>query len=288
MAETWVIPHLGGVRASALTPKMVVDWIDTLRTTQTARGRAGLSPRSVQLATTVLKGAYKFGCANGLLGTNPIASVKAPRAVSPEMKFWTAEQARQFLAATAGDRLAWAWALLLTRGPRRGEVCGLKWHDLDLDAGTWRVTWARIVVDGKAIDSIPKTTAGRRVVPLDANLVAKLRAYRAVQLREKLAAGPAYDDSGWLFCDELGVPYYPDSLSTWFDRRVKALDLPRIRLHDTRHTAASLMLAAGTPARVVGALIGHASPNVTLAIYGHLMPGATEEAGTALSASLLG
>jgi integrase len=204
------------------------------------------------------------------------------------MRFWTAEQARQYLSATADDRLAWVWALLLTRGARRGEVCGLKWYDLDLDAGTWRVTRTRIVVGGKAVESTPKTAAGRRVVPLDASLVTKLRAYRAVQATEKLAAGPAYQDAGWLFCDELGVPYYPDSMSTWFDRKVKALGIPRIRLHDCRHTAASIMLASGRPARVVGELIGHASPSVTLAVYGHLMPGATEEAGAALSASLLG
>jgi hypothetical protein len=78
VANRWIIPHLGGVRSSALTPKMVVEWIDTLRTTKTASGRPGLSPRSAQLATTVLKSAYKFGCATGLLSTNPIASVKPP------------------------------------------------------------------------------------------------------------------------------------------------------------------------------------------------------------------
>jgi len=80
----------------------------------------------------------------------------------------------------------------------------------------------------------------------------------------------------------------PDSLSTWFEAKVKAFEMPRIRLHDTRHTAASLMLASGVPVKVVSEMLGHASPTITLSIYAHVMPGMAEEAGAALSASLLG
>lgn len=101
-------------------------------------------------------------------------------------------------------------------------------------------------------------------------------------------AGSAYEDSGYLFADEMGRPYHPDTMSDWFDQKVKALGLPRIRLHDCRHTAASLMLSAGVPVKVVSEMLGHASPTITLAVYAHVMPGMAEEAGAALSKSLLG
>lgn len=106
-------------------------------------------------------------------------------------------------------------------------------------------------------------------MPLDDALVSMLRAHKARQAAEKLAAGPAYDDGGWLLADELGAPCHPESLSTWFERRVSELGLPRIRLHDTRHTAASLMLASGFPVKVVSEPLGHASPTITLGIYAH-------------------
>ena len=85
--------------------------------------------------------------------------------------------------------------------------------------------------------------------------------------------------------DELGRPYHPQSLSNW---KVKDLGLPRIRLHDTRHTAATLMLAAGVPVKVVSEMLGHASISITLDVYAHVLPGMGEQAGAALSESLLG
>jgi integrase len=145
------------------------------------------------------------------------------------------------------------------------------------------------VVDGQAITSSPKTSAGKRSVPLDPSLVKLLKSHQTQQGAERLAAGEAYSDDGYVLADELGVPYHPDTISDTFERLVKAAELPRIRLHDTRHTAASLMLAAsGVPTKVVSELLGHSSPTITLSIYAHVIPGMAEDAGAALSASLLG
>ena len=285
--RAWIVPHLGAVRVAALTPRQVTQWIETLRSTTSSNGRKGLSPRTAQLAVGVLKAACTWAVENGLLARNPVLGVKRPRANTPRMNPWAADEARAFLAATRDDRLAWAWALLLTRGLRRGELCGLSWDDVDLDIAALRINRTRVVVDGKALESAPKTAAGRRSIPLDALLVALLRQHKARQAAERLAAGTAYGPGGWLFADELGQPYYPDSLSEWFDTKAKALGLRRIRLHDTRHTAASLMLASGVPVKVVSEMLGHASPTITLSIYAHVMPGMAEEAGAALSARLL-
>jgi integrase len=203
------------------------------------------------------------------------------------MKAWSTSEAREFLESVKDDRLAWAWTLALTRGLRRGELCGLKWKDIDLERGTLRINRARVTVEGKAVDSPPKTAAGRRSVPLDASLLSILRAHSAAQSRERLRAGAAYENEGYLCADELGHPYHPDTISGWFDKAVKRSSLRRIRLHDTRHTAASLMLASGVPVKVVSEMLGHGSTAITLDIYQHVMPGMAENAGAELSKSLL-
>ena len=204
------------------------------------------------------------------------------------MKVWTNDEARRFLEATREDRLAFAWALLLTRGLRRGELCGLKWSAIDFDARTLRIEITRTVVGGKPATSRPKTAAGLRSIPIDARLVTLFRAHRRRQAAEKLAAGPAYEDGDLLLADELGRPYHPETVSGWFDTKVAQAGLSRIRLHDCRHTAATLMLAAGTPVKVVSEVLGHASVTTTLSTYAHVLPGMAEEAGARLSESLLG
>ena len=137
----------------------------------------------------------------------------------------------------------------------------------------------------RAITSTPKTSAGKRSVPLDPSLVKLLKSHQTQQGAEKLAAGEAYTDEGYILADELGVPYHPDTISDWFETAVKATKLPKIRLHDTRHRAASLMLASGVPTKVVSELLGHSSPTITLSIYAHVIPGMAEDAGAALSGS---
>ncbi len=117
---------------------------------------------------------------------------------------------------------------------------------------------------------------------------ALFRSYRAVQAQEQLRAGSAYDRGGYIVTDELGHPYTPDWISHRFEQLQAATGLPRIRLHDCRHTAASLMLAAGVSTKVVSDLLGHSSPTITLTTYAHVMPGMAEQAGAQLSATLLG
>jgi integrase len=144
-----------------------------------------------------------------------------------------------------------------------------------------------VIVDGAAVESGLKTASGRRSVPLDDHLVAVLKSHRARQAVEKLAAGRAYSEGGWLVADEVGQSLYPDTLSEKFDALVKASGLRRIRFHDARHTAASLMLADRTPVRAVAAILGH-DPAMTLRVYAHVIPCDDVEAGARLSATLLG
>lgn len=286
--DHWVVPNLGGIKVKALRPLDVQKMVEKMRNEKSSTGRKGLSARSAQVAVGTLKCACAWATENGMLGRNPVATIRRPRVEAKPMTSWSVADARAFLKATSKDRLAVGWTLLLTRGIRRGELCGLKWDAVGLEAGTIKVLSTRVVVDGKAITSAPKTNAGKRSVPLDPSLVRLLKSHQTKQAAEKLAAGESYSDEGYVLADELGVPYHPDFVSDNFERLVKKAKLPKIRLHDTRHTAASLMLASGVPTKVVSELLGHSSPTITLSIYAHVIPGMAEDAGAALSASLLG
>ncbi|MDA8302126.1 MAG: tyrosine-type recombinase/integrase [Actinomycetota bacterium] len=279
--ETWVLPYLGAVKVATLTPKLVTEWQDTLSTERQ------LSARSLQMSTGFLKAATKYALENGLVSRDPLVAVRRPRSQSRAMKVWTPEQARVFLAGVKEDRLYAAFAILLGRGLRRGEVAGLRWEYIDLDAGTLRVATTRVLTNGgQAVESGPKTDAGARTIDLDASLVAILRQHRRRQLEEHLRAGEAWQDTGYVFVSELGEPYYPGYFSDAWERRISTLGLPKIRLHDARHTCFTAMLAAGEPVKVVQELAGHANPNITLAVYAHVLPGMAKAAGERLSAQL--
>jgi integrase len=192
------------------------------------------------------------------------------------MRTWKAHELAQFLNGVAEDRLSGAWWLLATTGMRRGEVLGLRWQDVDLDAG--RLTISRTLVTTEVQRKgepgfawgTPKTGKGRRQVALDPSTVAALRSHRTRQRQERLAAGAAYDEGDLVCCLEDGRPLHPKTLSYYFARHVKRLDLPRIRLHDLRHTHATLALQAGVHPRVVQERLGHANVSITLDTYSHV------------------
>ena len=141
------------------------------------------------------------------------------------------------------------------------------------------IVMTRVMVGAEAIDSTPKTNAGVRRISLDRRLVDELRSHKARQSADRLLAGEAWEESELVFVDELGVPILPQTISRRFDGLVAAAGLRRIRLHDTRHTAASMMLAGGTPVHVASKMLGHSSPTITLSIFAHVLPGQDEEAG---------
>jgi integrase len=180
------------------------------------------------------------------------------------MLWWTPQQVRTFLGAVDGDRFYALWVLLLTTGMRRGELAGLRWCDVDLDAGVLSVVRTRVSVAYTVSESDPKTRSSRRSVTLDARVVAVLRTHRRRQLEERLRWGEAWTDTGYVFTREDGWPIHPERISVLFARLVEIAGVPKIRLHDLRHTSASLALASGVHPKVVGERLGHSSISVTL------------------------
>ena len=161
-------------------------------------------------------------------------------------------------------------------------MCGLRWEDVDLDRRTVRIGRARVLVDGRPIVKAPKSERGYRTLPLDDVLAAALEALQARQMEDMDAAGPAYVNSGYVVADELGAAPSPEWFSDEFHLLAAAADVPRIRLHDGRHTVNSLLAAAGVPDHIRAAWCGH-TVAVNVATYTHARPEDLAGAGAALS-----
>ncbi|MDQ1460820.1 MAG: hypothetical protein QOI08_2304 [Actinomycetota bacterium] len=182
-------------------------------------------------------------------------------------------------------------AVAASRGddrPASGGAGGLRWQDVDLDNARLVVRQAITTVDHEPSLGDVKSTRSRRVIDIDATTVAVLKAQRAHQLEERLRGGPAWVDTGLVFTMPDGRGWHPDVMTRAFARLVKRSGLPRIRLHDLRHTHATHLLAAGTNVRVTSERLGHASVAFTLDVYGHVLPGQQADAAAAVSALIDG
>ena len=206
------------------------------------------------------------------------------------MAIWSDVQARAFLVAVADDELYAMWVLFLTTGLRRGEIAALRWEDVDLERATMAVVRNRVSAGrGKAVSvHQPKTRGGRRNVALDATSIEVLRLHRTAQREERLRLGPAWMDSGYVFCGIDGAALHPDTITGTFRTIVTDLDLPRIRLHDLRHTSATLALKAGVHPKVVSERLGHATVGITLDLYSHVLDSMQAEAAEQIGDVIFG
>ena len=259
--------------------EQLVDWMLTAGRKRSGKPGTGLGPRSVRLTLGRLKAALEMAVDEGILVRNVAKLVKPPEYVTTERDTWSKTEVRTFLRAAAGDRLHAAWRLSLY-GLRRGEVLGLRWADIDLNAGTLTVSQGRVLVDCKVRIEPPKSRNGKRTLPLDAALVGALTALRRHTAEESQAAGTAYGaalaDLDWyrsgdqyVITDELGVPVHPEWYSDEFARLLKRAGLRKIRLHDSRHTTLSLMEKAGVPISIISKWAGHYDAAFTMRTYVH-------------------
>jgi len=220
----------------------------------------------------------------------------AKSAKAPEMNVWSGPQLASFLARCEGDRYYHPWMFLATTGCRRGEALGLRWRDLDLRASTASIRQQVVPLTkasgrGREGRIVARTKGGdARVIELDARTVDVLRSWRKRQAREKLRA-ETYEDNDLVFPRADGKPFHPEAFSKTFDRRVRQeafADVPVIRLHDLRHTWATLALKAGVDVKVVSERLGHSSPVVTWTIYQHVVKGMQTDAAEKVAAAIFG
>jgi integrase len=221
---------------------------------------------------------------------NPAKLAAPPRAVRHEFRALTAAQCRRLLAGVRGDRLEALYVVALATGMRQGELLALRWADVDLAAGRLAVrgTLQRDQGGGWAVRE-PKTHRSRRQVALAPVAVAALRAHRDRQDAERRTVGSRWEDNDLVFANRVGRPLSAQNLvQRHFHPLLARLSLPRVRFHDLRHTAATLLLAEGVHPKIVSELLGHKEVDVTLNLYSHVTPAMHQAAAEALGKLLDG
>ena len=283
--ELHIVPELGRIPLQQLT----ADRLDRFYADMLAGGHragGGLSPKTVRHLHTTLHKALQDALRKNLVVRNVADAADPPRlrqAGSHELRTWTPDELRVFLRGMAGHRLYAAWVLATTTGMRRGEILGLRWSDINVAARRLAVRQTVLSVGYEITFGTPKTARGRRTIALDTTTMKELAEHRARQAEEKRLVGSAYQDHGLVFAREDGRPIHPDYFSQSFDRAVIRLGLLKIRLHDLRHTHATLGLAAGIPAKLMSERLGHSTVAFTQDVYMHAIPRMEEAAADQLA-----
>lgn len=260
-------PLIGHIKLGNLTPAHVqAAYAELLR--------IGLSARSVNHSHRVLHRALKQAVLWNLIPRNPTDAVSSPRPVRVEMKTLTHDEVQQLFASSEGDRLHALWVVMATTGLRVGEATGFRWDDLDASAG--RLTVRRALQrqrDRGLVFVEPKTARSRRTLQLAPIAVSALEDHRRRQAEERLVAGPDWEDWRLTFATETGRPISGSHVYDRFQRALAKAGVQRVRLHDLRHTAASLLLARGVHPKVVQEMLGHSTIQLTLDTYSPVTPG---------------
>lgn len=269
-----IAPKLGDIPAEKLTRKQVQAMMNSLTD-------EGLKPRSVNLARTVLSAALEQAVLDDELSRNVAAQTKPLKIDSSPGKALTRDQARALLEAARGDRLEVAIRIALNLGLRRGEVCGLRWQDIDFDAGTLTVNGKLVYIKGKGlVYGDPKTESGQRTLKLGAKLIAALRWHQTRQEAECAAMGDKWKASEYVFVSvTTGGPLNPGVFYDAFKKAVKNAEIGSFRLHDLRHSCASFLAAQGYSRKQVQEILGHANPQITERLYTHLFPDTLADVG---------
>lgn len=295
-AMRYVVTHLGEKQLQRLTKEDVaslVDWMLTSARRIGGKPGTGLSVRTVNLTLGRLRAALSMAMDEKFVTRNVAANAKVPRQARKDDKArrkarvpWTEEEVKEFLAHCSTDRL-YAVMLLSLIGLRPAEVCGLRWQDVDLAAGTLSVETTRTLVEGVVIEKDAKSAAGERKLPLPLPVLTALKAFHKRQAKERLAAGEAYKASGRVVVDELGAAVKTDWLRRRAYERMQSADVRRVRLYDARHACLSWMANNGVPDTVVSAWAGHSDLGFTKRVYVHPDPQSLK-AGSDRLADLLG
>jgi integrase len=324
-----LVPGIGKMPVAKLTPQQLEQWF-------TAHQTAGASARTIRYARTVLRAALNQALKWNVVTRNVATLVDPPRHQTHEIQPLTPEQARTLLASVEHHRLGAVVSVATALGLRQGEALGLRWADVNFEAGTVsvrqalersggdRTARAPLLTERKAIRAAlaaaparsaerrglrhqleenrakwralkstirftePKSARSRRTIRMPGVVVSALKAHRKRQLQERLAAGKDWTDSGLVFTSPIGTPVEPRNVSRTFGTMLAEAKLPRIRFHDLRHTAATLLLAQGVDPRTIMETLGHSQISLTLNTYSHVLPSLQADAAAKLDAILNG
>lgn len=263
----YVLPHLGHRVLSKLGPADVIQMMRALE-------HGGYSPYTVRRARSQLRAVLTKAERYGYVTRNVASLVDAPRIIRKQVDdTLSPEDIRLLLASLEHDRLVALADLAIHLGCRKGELLAMKWETVDFDKRQFRIVGTLKYLPGRgSYVDVPKTSAGERFVPLTPRMVEVLRVQRTRQARERLAAGTAWTDEGFVFTTTVGTPVDPRNTLRWWYEALDAAGLARRSFHSTRRTAITHMAEAGVPLEVAAAIVGHSSITVTADIYNRVRP----------------
>jgi integrase len=276
------VPALGRLKLKMLTPQH-------LERLYADRLRAGASSTSVHHQHVVIQEALTSAVRQGLIYRNPAQLVDAPPLARSEIHPLLEEQARTLLASVQSERLYSLYVTALATGMRQGELLALRWRDVDLDGGFLAVRRSvRFVAGTGFVFDEPKTKRGRRTIGLSPAVCMALQEHRQVQGAEKARLGTAWEHPELVFPTSVGTPIQGSWLLRHLRQRLARVDLPAIRFHDLRHTAATILLSHNVNPKVVSEMLGHSSVAITLDIYSHVLPHMQHDAAAMMAQALFG
>ena len=275
-----ISPELGNVPLAKLTAQQV-------QALYARKLDDGLSPTTVHHLHAVLHRALKAALRLELVQRNITELIDPPRMAHREMATLSPEQARHFLATAAGDRFEALYVLALSTGMRQGELLALRWRDIDLITGTLSVRVTLCYTPKGYVLAEPKTHHSCRLIALPQLAQEALRRHRELQAAEMAKLGDAWHDLDLVFPNTIGRPMVNmHLLRREFLPMLQQAGLQRIRFHDLRHTAATLLLRQGVNPKIVSEMLGHSDVSITLNLYSHVTPHMQQQAAAAMDEAL--
>lgn len=273
------LPAFGQVQLAKLTPMHLQHLYSEMLT-------AGKSRRTVQYLHAILHRALEQAVKWELLQRNPSDAVDAPRPARAEIRPLTPDQVAQLVSAMQGDTLYPLYYLAVATGCRRGELVALRWSDVDWQRPAITINRTAEEVGGRVIWTEPKTARSRRTIPLPGEAAAVLRSHLVQQEEQRRQLGTLAAGQDLVFCRPTGEPLSPGFVTQHFTVILNRAGLPHVRLHDLRHTHATMLLAADVHPKVVAERLGHSTITLTLDTYSHVLPTMQDEVTRKLNAIL--
>ncbi|HET9501240.1 MAG TPA: site-specific integrase [Marmoricola sp.] len=282
--DSYVIPIIGATALQDLTPIRLNLLYAHLLERGRVKSAGGLAPKTVRNVHVMLHRALRDAVKWDLLPRNVAEDAEPPSAPRPRPEIWTPEQLGRFIQHVSDDRFYALWLLVATTGLRRGELAGLRRSDINLVSRRISPSAPRVVVDGRAVESRTKTRSGERSLALDPDTLKAMATYIEDWETERELLG---QDTPLLFVWPNGRPLHPDTVTDLFHKHCSAAGLPRIRLHDVRHSYATAALIAGVSPKVISERLGHSTVAFTLQTYTHVIPGMDADAANAVAQLIL-